>query len=354
MTHGKRRRTNRRTRRSRRFWRKLFLVAGILGVVVYLLSGALLRYGTDTAIAAIKHFNSSSEITGIRPFYESVYLKLPTTVVWKEPTISFVTSGKTMPFDQIAVRGTRAELRITNLLRGDGVLSLSDGSLQSRDRPSSSDQNSQRVDMKGSIENATLPLQGIFQDPKGALKTTLRQISDLASGESIDLPIKFAGMFNLNISDEIYPCRITVAKQKSGYRLVIEEEDIRKVIASLSDDEYSNDEIALIVDHPFRAPKLLQIKHYAKSRAEELSRLDPKLPTDPYRHVLWSYLLTKSFGAEFARQVTNAHEKTQVGAPGSDSFRDFHNNDVGRRFAREGVPEAALAARVKTDPRVRR
>jgi hypothetical protein len=65
-------------------------------------------------------------------------------------------------------------------------------------------------------------------------------------------------------------------------------------------------------------------------------------------------LLTQSFGESFAKQVTDAHEVRQEAIAGSDSYKDYQNNDMGRQYAIKGIPEQELASLVKSDPLVRR
>ncbi len=76
------------------------------------------------------------------------------------------------------------------------------------------------------------------------------------------------------------------------------------------------------------------------------------MPEDAYRHVLWSFLLTRTYGPEFARRVTDAHEIGDTGNTEADHRMDYNNNDIGRRYAAEGVQEAELLGRVRTDGRV--
>ena len=108
-------------------------------------------------------------------------------------------------------------------------------------------------------------------------------------------------------------------------------------------------EIALIAEYPLRAPDLLLIKKYAERTAMTAHEKDRSVPEDAYRHVLWSYLLTQEFDAEFAEQVTDAHEIGSTTNTEADHRMDYNNNAVGRRFAAEGVTEFEILPRVRRD-----
>ena len=79
---------------------------------------------------------------------------------------------------------------------------------------------------------------------------------------------------------------------------------------------------------------------------------DGSVPEDAYRHVLWSYLLTQEFDAEFAEKVTDAHEIGSTTNTEAEHRMDYNNNAVGRRYAAEGVAEPEVLSRVRRDPAV--
>jgi uncharacterized protein RhaS with RHS repeats len=61
-------------------------------------------------------------------------------------------------------------------------------------------------------------------------------------------------------------------------------------------------------------------------------------PTDAARHAILSCRLTKEFGAETARQITDAHEgphKDGTRDPQQETDMDQHNNAVGRQMANQ-------------------
>lgn len=114
-------------------------------------------------------------------------------------------------------------------------------------------------------------------------------------------------------------------------------------------------EIDLVARHPHRAAALLRISEQAQRAASALRRRDRSFPYDAYRHIYWSWLLTRRFGPDFSEQVTDAHEIGATYESGEDNRRmDQHNNALGRAWAMAGVPESELLERVLTDPAVMR
>jgi hypothetical protein len=75
------------------------------------------------------------------------------------------------------------------------------------------------------------------------------------------------------------------------------------------------------------------------------------VPEDAYRHVLWSYLLTKKFGPEFAEIVTDAHETLPTNTA-AERRMDFHNNRIGRDYAQRGIRRERILWLVKNDVNV--
>lgn len=124
-------------------------------------------------------------------------------------------------------------------------------------------------------------------------------------------------------------------------------------ISAVLDEALTSHEIRLLSQNPLYAPELLQIRNYARSTAYYAGKSNSEIPKDAYRHILWSYLLTRAFGEKFSRQVTEAHEINPVleNTPAQLKM-DENNNAVGRRYARLGYEESSLLNRLMKDPAV--
>ena len=90
---------------------------------------------------------------------------------------------------------------------------------------------------------------------------------------------------------------------------------------------------------------------YARKETEKYGKLKA-IPEDAYRHVLWSYLLTKRFGPVFARHVTDAHEEGDPTDTAADHIMDYHNNAIGRQYALKHYRKDEILDRVLSDPNV--
>jgi hypothetical protein len=108
------------------------------------------------------------------------------------------------------------------------------------------------------------------------------------------------------------------------------------------------------------ASKALRITDEARGISLEAFRRDPHIPEDAFRHVWWSYHLTKAFGPEFSKELTDAHEFRSDSQEMGSTVRnietnhamDYHNNKIGSDYALQGYPEGSLLERTMKDPDV--
>jgi len=124
-------------------------------------------------------------------------------------------------------------------------------------------------------------------------------------------------------------------------------------ISAVLDEGLTSQEIRILSENPMLAPQLLKIRNYARTTAYRAGKNDASVPKDAYRHVLWSYLLTREFGEAFSEKVTQAHEINAVlDNTAAQTAMDFKNNAVGRKYARLGYEESSLLSRLRKDPAV--
>ncbi|OGW75637.1 MAG: hypothetical protein A2Z72_05920 [Omnitrophica bacterium RBG_13_46_9] len=113
-------------------------------------------------------------------------------------------------------------------------------------------------------------------------------------------------------------------------------------------------ELDLFSENPDRVARLKEIADYSRDKAKDASRADANVPEDAYRHVLWSYLLTMEYGAQFSKKVTDAHETNDDTNTPAQHRMDFHNNAIGREYAEKGYKESDVLHYVMTDKHVMR
>lgn len=163
---------------------------------------------------------------------------------------------------------------------------------------------------------------------------------------------RLSGRVEFSVGNRWHTALLYTMVSREGTRLVLNREDVA-LIGAEYDQPLTDAEVDLVALHPLQAPILLRIKEYASRESTRLSAMNAAVPRDAFRHVLWSYLLTLEFGAGFAEEVTDAHEIGATYESGrANREMDLINNAIGRRYAREGVPESDLLRRVLADPMV--
>ena len=145
--------------------------------------------------------------------------------------------------------------------------------------------------------------------------------------------------------------RLGVAQEGPWHELQIVVDDL-KALASMFDEPFTDAEYELVASMPLRTPRLLRIRDDAASTAKLEHGDDETVPEDAYRHVLWSFLLAKAFGADVAERVTDSHEQGDWGSTNAAREMDLNNNGIGRRYAAEDVRREDILQKVRTDPLV--
>lgn len=163
-----------------------------------------------------------------------------------------------------------------------------------------------------------------------------------------------AGTLRFEVKGSSYSARVFVEKGPDVTTLLMDPQDVRAVAAGLREC-LSDDEIRVLSRHPIQAPRMYQIRNFARETAASAAAADKKVPQGSYRHILWNYRLAKELGAPLAKEQTDAHEtgNCEPDEKGDVHEMDLHNNALGREYAKAGVPESDLIARLLADPRVR-
>jgi len=191
------------------------------------------------------------------------------------------------------------------------------------------------------------PLAGI----RPQIQAQLRALQDLLRSGCTRVPISFWGTTDFRINNETVTAELAVQEQNSSYRLTMNQESLQ-AISSIMAEKLTAPEMALLAANPIKAPHLLQIRNEARESARRAHEKDSNIPEDAYRHVLWSYLLTKSYNPSFAKQVTDAHEQGITDNSAAEHQMDYANNAVGRKYAAQQVRQDQLIDRLLQDSEV--
>ena len=258
------------------------------------------------------------------------------------------------PGEDIVVSIREINLSLPRILKGIAAITAHDiilrveRGLSSKETPG--------VPQEG-LSGGELRVEFLLKGGKNGISgTALAEISKrvlqfLQQGKT-EIPFDFRATSNFKISGSTVKAAITTKKENGCYFLVMSPDDVRRISQMLK-EELTETEIRLVSTHPLLAPALFKIRNYARVRSEAACAKDATVSEDAYRHVLWSFLLTKEFGPEFAKQVTDAHEIGSVKANTDAEHRmDYNNNEVGRGYAKAGYAEDRILELVRTDPQV--
>ena len=200
----------------------------------------------------------------------------------------------------------------------------------------------------GSFISAPLPVL----DPEQAIRNTLGRLESLFDENEVKADFNFSGYVTVHVKkDESIAALLYTENLGDGVRrLRFRRKDLEKIVEK-ANFRVSDGMLDILSEYPLRAPVLVAISHKAKKDAELKKKQDAHYPDDAFRHITWSYNLTKTFGPEFAKQVTDSHETLDGNTP-SERLMDFHNNAVARNLVAEGLKSDALEQIILSDPRV--
>jgi hypothetical protein len=200
------------------------------------------------------------------------------------------------------------------------------------------------------LSNARLTIGDLpLGDPRQAANAIRDKLQALFSENQAIGEVEFSGEVILDIEGVAQAANLYTERVGETFRLRFREDDIR-AIAQARGMDLVPEQIEIISLYPLRAPVILALTEQARALATQHAPDDVWLQ-DAMRHVIWSFLLTRTFGPVFATTVTDAQELRPGNTP-NERAMDFHNNAIGRRFVSENFPLAALPRRVRSDPDV--
>ncbi|MFD2158273.1 DUF6973 domain-containing protein [Rubritalea tangerina] len=188
--------------------------------------------------------------------------------------------------------------------------------------------------------------------PESALRESYGRLEALFDENEVDADFNFSGYVSVPVGGDVtvdallYTERLDNGKRALRFKV----EDLEQ-IRDKAQLNVSDAMLEILATYPLRAPVIMYLSDDARKRAKEKKVANSQFPEDAYRHVNWSYELTKVFGGGFAKLVTDAHE-TLDGNTKQERLMDYHNNAVAREFALSGVARNQLEKLILNDPRV--
>jgi hypothetical protein len=185
----------------------------------------------------------------------------------------------------------------------------------------------------GKFENGylitRLPLY--LKSPEESGREILKEIKTLfkESKTSVDLDVRSDVL--LGIDDKEIKVGLYTVREDSVTYLRFDSEDIVAAAAEF-DLDLAEKEAEIIAQYPSKVPSMIKISRDAKKYSKNEKSKNISFPEDAFRHIYWSYNLTREFGPELAQQITDAHE-TAPGNTKKERAMDYHNNEVARKYA---------------------
>jgi len=183
-------------------------------------------------------------------------------------------------------------------------------------------------------------------DPRQAANAIREKLKALFSENHATGEVEFSGEVILEVDGAAQIAKLYTERMGQTFKLRFREEDIR-AITQAKGMGLEPEQVEIVSLYPLRAPLILSLTDEARALAIRHAPDDVWLQ-DAMRHVIWSFLLTRNFGSEFATKVTDAQELRPGNTP-NERAMDFHNNAIGRRFISENVSLNSLPRRVRSD-----
>ncbi len=200
----------------------------------------------------------------------------------------------------------------------------------------------------GRFTNGTLTLRDLpLTRPRQMSQEIRKELKSLFTENKAVGNVQFSGDVKLKVEDEEIIAHLYTERHGERFRLRFRDTDIWE-LAKRMELDLAPKQVDIVSQYPLRVPVILLITDRARDLSQQHEPRDV-WRRDALRHVTWSYLLTKHFGKEFAKTVTNAQEMRPGNTP-NERAMDFHNNAIGRRLFVEGETLDALPLRVRQDP----
>jgi hypothetical protein len=179
-----------------------------------------------------------------------------------------------------------------------------------------------------------------MKNPEESAREILQEIKLLFSNNKTTLDIEMYMDVLLGIDDKETNVGLFTERSENLTYLRLNPADILDAARSVELD-LTEKEAEIIADFPSKVPAMIKITRDAKRLSNYEKNLDSSFPEDAYRHVYWSYHLTREFGPELAKEIADAHE-TAPGNTKNERLMDFHNNEFGRTLAKEVLSETEM------------
>lgn len=170
-----------------------------------------------------------------------------------------------------------------------------------------------------------------LKTPEESARAILAEVKTLFHENKTPLDLEIMVDVLLGIDDKEVKVGLFTVRDDSWTYLKFDDEDIQKAAREF-DLDLAEKEAEIISNYPSKVPEMIKITRDAKRFSKTEKSKDKSFPEDAFRHIYWSYHLTRAFGPELANEITDAHE-TAPGNTKNERLMDYHNNEIGRTYA---------------------
>lgn len=176
--------------------------------------------------------------------------------------------------------------------------------------------------------------------PEESAREILAEIKTLFNENKTPLDLDIQVDVLLGIDEKEVKVNLYTEHKDGMTYIKFNDKDILKASKKF-DLDLAEKEAKIISNYPSKVPTMIKITRDAKRLSEFEKEKDRSFPEDAYRHIYWSYHLTRELGTDLAKEITDAHE-TLPGNTLHERKMDYHNNDVGRKYANKNISEEEI------------
>lgn len=288
--------------------------------------------------------------------FKTAKLKFPDTIIWQDLTLSLFAHKKpSLKNKDFTLHTPQLRLKLFNFFHKKFVLSAPEFTITPSNALMPHMTKSSSPPAEG-IQKGRLQIKFAFDffslhTAKTQIDGLYRELSKLFDEGKTLVPVYFSGTSYFSINNNPVRARIFTKRSQDGHYTIQVNKEFFKTMAWYQTYEMTDAEAELLSEHPLKMVKLIEIMEYAKKKSEKFKDIQ-HIPEDAYRHVLWSYLLTKEFGAKFAKRTTDAHEIGDFSNTEADHEMDYTNNAIGREYAINNYKKEDILRQVLNDPNI--
>jgi hypothetical protein len=199
----------------------------------------------------------------------------------------------------------------------------------------------------GKLENGYLKsrIPVYLKNPEESAREILQEVKKLFRENNTPMDLEIRSDVFLGIDQKEVKVGLFTERQDGWTYLKFNDDDILAAAKSF-DLDLTEKEASIIANYPSLVPSMIKITRDAERISQSEKAKNTSFPEDAYRHIYWSYHLTKAFGPDLAKDITDAHE-TAPGNTDAERKMDYHNNEIGRKYAAESLSANEIKRRVQ-------